>query len=966
MSTQTGPILLYEGHYRALEKSLPEAVRRAVERTGRRVAVVTAGRPQLERVAGVLARESGGVLSGTRLFPGFRQFVTWAYDYPRMPEEPTHGDRIGFALDAICLLKPGEPFSNLSGNVSTAFALSEFFERLLERGIDAAAYVACATSLPEGPSPTEHTVGSLFTSYEDSRNRLYPCTPDSLLNRLVDSGTTPGELVIYGFYDLNPAQRRLLAGLVDSGWRIQLLTPVPGASGWARRIGVRTRAVLDRCGFETALRPDAEIPMGPFGQYAESLLGGRSLAVPAGLQVHVAFGAIGLARSVLSIIEKLVRVRGLRYSDIAVADCSRSSFAGIIVRLACHEGIPVNCPLEVPLLSMPACALLVSLLSIEEHGYHYTSLRSAALSGCLAPGFDPIPSGIDSAVAESGRRHLDDPEALSAQPGKKSDQPELAALVEAVRSFHESVPVRATPSAFLGLLAEGLGGLVSAEALPPEAISPEMFRTEKEMSFGEFLALYEIVLSVTRATLREADRAGFVLQHPETLRGTLHRAVIVTGLEEGVFPSATPEDPKLTAPLRAMLQLSAPEDRLAEESFLFRQVLEAADESVYLVHEEADISGTMKQPSMFLDQFTGGNVEISADCRLGRASEVLLGGHLPGQRAALEALAGVPPVERPFFLEAYEAERSRLSRSPFDEFDGVIGPEATDSLDSFSSSHLESYGRCPFQYLARFVWRLGERSELSMSSRPDSAMRGKALHRAIQKLIVDVGPREATLDCVRREIRDAAEELGLDKALGSLALMEVFIEAEAGPALGFLESLSGLDARFETGRYEKDLTGRFGSTPVHGRLDLLMDREDGSTIVVDLKTGKSLSRNKAAERTANGELFQLPIYHALAQQNGLDPSMAGYLFLSKEGVKLENQPLFESRAVEELTVASLGWAETFSSLIRQGYFPPLPRTKQTCESCAYSALCRRTPLDRIGWRSEGDARASSLLRSSDE
>ena len=944
------PPVRFEGHYRSLERRLLGIVAELRREPGD-VCLVAAGRPQMERVAGLLAVEAGGILTGVRLFPGFPQFAAWARGLPFEIEKPDPFDTCAFAMEAMRDLSDGDPFSNLRGNARTAQSLADFFERLLDRGIDSTAYIVSSGSTSSGPTPTEAVVGRLFRRYEELRESRYPRTADAAVTGLTESNCRePGPLLIYGFYDLTPGQRRLVRVLHRAGWRLSFFDPVPASSHWATdgRLGARTHSLLEELGCDSAARSDSEVEMGPFCELAESALSRTAKPRVENLVLMESSGALGTARAVLQAVRWLVRDRGLDPRSIAVVEKSGSEVSAV-ARLAWHEGTPVCAPLEVPMISLPGCRLVLSILEAIGNDLHYTLLRRAALTGCLAEGCDPAPSEIERAVGKTGVRAGEEAW-LSAGPelSRNGAYDALAALVRGMAELRAALPARETPAGYMTILRERLLPMVLPDAVPDEAVSPESILSDEVVGFGEFASMLEAVYGVRRFRMRKADRDGFRILTPEQIRGSLFDAVIVTGLEEGVFPASYSEDARLTAELRRALQLSLPEERLFEERFLFRQVLESASRFVFLVHRNRGPDGRPEYPSVFVEMLrdrvtSAGPGEGS---RPVRPSMILLDGDHPGQVAARAAMQGELPVDVPFLAEALEAERARLGGGPFDRYDGVLGEGLTGpGPRGLSASKLESYARCPFACLVEKVWRLEERPRLSVSSEPDARLRGIVLHDAVESILIEHGT-DATPDQVRRILERVALDGNLLAAMGSPGLLELFLDRWCDAVTGFLRTVSSrLEGRF--GHRELDLDGTLGETRVHGRLDLVVQRGERGSLVLDLKSGKPFSKSKALSRTIEGAWFQLPVYYALALQNGLSPSGAGYLHISGE-LDEDDLPVFEDPGdLGRMVEAASSRAGACSELMSLGFFPPVPREEGICRNCWLSDLCRRTPQSRI-------------------
>ena len=138
-------LTLDEGHYRALEESL-SALFDSIP-GGTPVALVTAGQPQAERIRQVLLRERGTPLAGTDILPSIRHLAAKLSECPAPGLKPSPADTAAMAMKAMSRLEPGEPFSVMRENVSSAGSLGAFFERLLDQGITPEMYSVSTSTL---------------------------------------------------------------------------------------------------------------------------------------------------------------------------------------------------------------------------------------------------------------------------------------------------------------------------------------------------------------------------------------------------------------------------------------------------------------------------------------------------------------------------------------------------------------------------------------------------------------------------------------------------------------------------------------------------------------------------------------------------------------------------------------------------------------------------------------------------
>lgn len=948
------PVGLFEGHFRSLEKSLILLVDKLKKKASKKIAIIAAGRAQLEHIQDIiLAEDINSVLAGIEFFPGFfslaLKFSSTVFDSGNVSEP----DRIAFSLEAMKSLHQGQPFHNLKLNISTASSLGNFFERLLEEGITSEMYATSEMMLKHKATSTEKVTGVIFQRYEELRNSNYPDTADLIVAKC-QKPSRYDNLIIYGYYDLNPLQRSFLRKLIDSESGVYFFNPIHRSSFW-QNVARRTHDLIYAEGVQ-AVRPDIQIPQGEFRLFAESMFTGKKTGIPDNFKVSSCSGYLGLARTVLKKIKELSEgPESIPLNRIAVVE--RSTGTSPIVRLACHEGVPIASPLIIPLSDLPAAKLVITLLKMGGEDFHHTSIRKAVLTGCVAVGFDPADSSITSAVEETGVRF--GVENWKKADGSASDKyPELFNLIESVRNMLEALPDQTTPAQYLKLAEPFIRSLLSCEIsaeITDTLFDNEAFRCNRKTDLKGFIDLLLTRYEKTQIKLCEPDPEGFNILSPEQIRGCFYDVVIFTGLQEGLFPATVREDPRLSDDLRKLLQLPLLHERVKEEAFLFLQVLEACSKHAIIIFMDSDSSGKPLQISQFVDDLKR-IMGVSVQHENSSPFEVLLGGDTAVQKASRKAseaeTASSLPLHLPFFYEAWSSERSRMSDAGFDNYDGILGGNIVSDPGVYSATSLEEYRRCPFRYLISRIWNLKERSELGVSSEPDALFRGNFLHEVIERLIQKNGFSTGKQE-IRETLEKTAESLGLDKILGNPALCEVFIENEIPVVEKFLSGLSTTGWNFDS--REKELSGFIGSVPVRGRLDLILIEKDRSAVVLDLKTGSILSRSQVESGIRKGTVFQVPLYFELADQNNLNPSLAGYVYIKNQEERGEN-PLFNRKEMTELLPGVNECVKECVLHIKKGFFPPIPGDSRVCKFCCFRSLCRITPLQRIEWKLEQDHR----------
>lgn len=316
-----------------------------------------------------------------------------------------------------------------------------------------------------------------------------------------------------------------------------------------------------------------------------------------------------------------------------------------------------------------------------------------------------------------------------------------------------------------------------------------------------------------------------------------------------------------------------------------------------------------------------------------------------------EALALDPPVVSHLAQPARAWAEMRLRRTAAIDpaYHGSVGEQAT---RPWSVSALEAYLACPFKFYAQHVLRLEEEPE--DSDVMDPRQQGQFVHKVFE-LFFDrwrtSGRGTITADSldearqmftavVEQEITKLPEaEAGLERTrlLGSSAaagLGEAVMRMEAERPIPVRERL--LEHRLD-GTLAMHTAGGPRSIALRGKADRLDLLEDGTFRLIDYKLGWPPQRSRA---------LQLPIYALAAEQqlagrHGRTWVLGEAAYLAFKGPK-RVVPLITAQADRErvLSDAQQRVADVVDAIAR-GEFPPRPEDVYLCETCSFSAVCRK-------------------------
>ena len=939
---------LYEGHYRALEEDFLELTRR-LRKEEKQFTVISAGTGQLDRLRRLLLSDSDtGIIGGIEFLPGIRHLAQKISTVPLPASKVSHSDRTLFTLHAMKAVNEGEPLFDLRENTETAHSMGTFFESLFEHGITPELYDITSLSLSGGQSITEKTVGRILGSYDIERRKGYLSCGDMILEQDI-SGVVQGTYIFYGFYDLNPSQRRFLRRFCNTSEEIFWFSPVSGNSHWSS-IYKRTSQLLQNMGIGSLIRSGNRKQMNSFAAFFEALADQSRPAVPVkGFRITAVSGEIGACRAVLGRIAALNKDEGINLRRIAVV--RRKQEGESLVRLAHHEGVPVNAPLKTKLSSLPAGSLVLNLLRAIGTGFYYVHIQNLLASGIFVDELAADPLEIVDVAENSGIR-------MGLQRWRDwystaRDKNRLVSFLRKLDTFFSGLPPVALASEYLEHLRNFFDETVSGSvpcSIRDSLFDPREFTFSREVSLPQFSDALRLNYQARDIELRAADPEGFRVLTIEKVRGSLFDSILLMDMEEGIYPGSPDEDPRLSEELRARLQMALKTERETEDGFLLRQAGEAAGISLDIIFRQTDNEGAEISPSPFISNL------VHPDSRPGKAAwfvtgsssplSQMAGGAHPGQKRVLAAGNGDYPAD-PMFSRAYTAERSRMNYGGFDCYDGIVSSSPV-KLDMISPTLLEDYMRCPFALLMSSKgWKIRRTELTEIGTSPDPMVRGLLVHAAFEEIVKEHGftPTEKRVDDI---LREQSSEHSLEGRLGSKLFLDIFIEKQKQIMLSSLSQLAAKGWKYKGS--EVSLEGSLGDMPIGGRIDLILEDDASNLILLDLKTG-SLPKKKD---TTEGRHFQLPFYYQLAAQNYPGRNVASAAYVSVSEKKPGKLISFTGDEMKNLMKSVSANAHRIVSMIHEGLFPPVPTVQ--CDYCSFRGICRRNPFSRIKAKVKSDKR----------
>lgn len=262
-------------------------------------------------------------------------------------------------------------------------------------------------------------------------------------------------------------------------------------------------------------------------------------------------------------------------------------------------------------------------------------------------------------------------------------------------------------------------------------------------------------------------------------------------------------------------------------------------------------------------------------------------------------------------------------------------PHFAETTLALSFGQMNTYQECPRQYLYARVLKLDDPDD---EESPALSV-GSAVHAALEELNRawhDRGapPRDtAVIAAIERHW----PERGFQFAAQGRQLRQ---RAEAMLLRYYAWERSRAPQRVPIGT-EHQFQASYGPHQVRGRIDAVMQSEDGTVEIVDYKTTKY--DNRTLKETESLQLF-LYDYAWRQQRAGSNPAVAFYALRHKDDTGYVTQPEWVERQVKSMTHSGETRLEFTTELdllidgIISNAFVPKPAF-DTCNRCAYRWLC---------------------------
>ncbi|HVX17274.1 MAG TPA: PD-(D/E)XK nuclease family protein [Acidimicrobiales bacterium] len=487
-----------------------------------------------------------------------------------------------------------------------------------------------------------------------------------------------------------------------------------------------------------------------------------------------------------------------------------------------------------------------------------------------------------------------------------------------------------------------------------------------------------------------------------SMAGLCADAVIVVGAAEGLLPRGTAVDPLLGDLGRERAGLPPLGGTADDQQRDFALALATADQRVvtwprgdlrasaaYLPSRwVVDLAGALAGEPVSGEALIEGSIEHPAIRHVASFADGLA--HFPspadaGDRRLAElwhggtgAVLGPAVLADPLLRAAFGAEQAR-ALGGFSEFDGRLDPAGTELLAEArtqSATSLQTYARCPRQYLFSRVLGLRQIDRPEAIDDISPLERGSLVHLVLERWVrdrIDGVPGADTdehLMTIADEAFAEAEELGitgrpLQWASRKRTMRRELLHVAHVDRKGAMPAGNQpLAVEMTFGRDDEpplviDLPTQ-GPIKFAGSVDRVARTTDGALVVADYKTGKASDyANLEKAPVKEGQLLQLPLYARAARERFGTPDTrvsAHYWFIT-DGAKFVTRGYDLTPEIDRIFTDTV---DVIVDGIRAGRFPGHPGAydywhdeHRNCHWCEFDKIC---PTGRGGqWeRSSSD------------
>ena len=806
---------------------------------------------------------------------------------------------------------------------------------------------------------------------------------------LAGNVTLSGPLYVYGFYDFNEMQLRLLMEAAVRG-KVRLF--VPAGEGGRYRFAANTVKRLKESGAELS-RSDSD----------DGLKETPVLLLEASDEEAE-------AEAIVRLILKKIRRDKRAFRDIAVIYPSGGNFSPIKEVLD-DASIPYLVNIE-PVIEKSrvfrAANLLIEILSGPVKRKRLVEfLVSAPLKAPPGPGSEADPfslwvrksaefglTGEDGWVEENGNliellsQEDESPDTEEALLSAKITGDILKRIMSARKKFEEKGSWPEISSRLSVLFRDIFKADQDLDklCLAIEDLS-RLYRVSDSVSFSLLARTVKSLLRGLGETRHKFSPEGINLLTLEQARGLSFKTVFLAGLNDENIPGVIRQDPFLKDRERVQLNeaaggkifLQKKTGRLAELELIFTLAVQSAKAELICSAPLSDASSGNKRIKSFflesLERSLNGSEKRGVEMKKVFRKQIPQKAHellsvdefdYSGALSFRESGGGnIPPGN--FFARAIEMLKKRRNESRFTPFDGVFETrKARACIRSmlerkgylFSATSLERYARCPFSFLISNILQVESLEEPETVIGINAMQRGIIVHELLEQFYRSLAEKD--LLPVKRDKRELIWKIFKETAdkvfrrysrnrpvgLGLLWEMEkgriersvnIFLEKELDEKGRYTPVLFEKSFSLSPDDIELILPGEKRKVGFRGRIDRIDFMGKESFRVVDYKTG-SLD-NKKNNTLKGGDYIQLPVYLLGASSisgRPLKKGIAEYRAVRTKGKK--SAVRFDGERLTEMKTEFEEILETIIRGIEEGLFFAVP-SKDNCKYCCAASVC---------------------------
>jgi ATP-dependent helicase/nuclease subunit B len=448
---------------------------------------------------------------------------------------------------------------------------------------------------------------------------------------------------------------------------------------------------------------------------------------------------------------------------------------------------------------------------------------------------------------------------------------------------------------------------------------------EQTISLADYYRYLSLLVQQATYNLREWSNYGVQIMPVLEIQALQCKYLFIGGLLEGNFPRHFRRDIFFNDQERQQMGLSASEDILNQDRFLFYQLLSSPAEQIYLTcpRFEEDIE---LLPSTFLASLRDSGYALDERGPVSEIFTLTRGSFIDYLATVLKTglgtaqqewfknwltITGLPAAAH--WLTGVEISYNKLNRSSRNRFEGnladnpLVGQHLRNRLGNkpFSITALESYAFCPMQYFLERILKLEEEPEIE--DEITALEKGSLVHRILFRFYTELKSKnglsnpKAHYDLLLRIAGEEFDRLPYSGLLWTLeketyfgreglrpGLWEKFLELETEEitTCGFKPShFEVAFGRVGNGRYQDALSSPQAIAVQHqgkkvrliGKIDRADINVQHQLLVFDYKISSRVDRVKV-ENIYRGESLQLPVYLYVIGQllPQIDPLGAGY------------------------------------------------------------------------------------------